>query len=395
MVNTLPISQRLKLACQLTGARWAVFITHEMDAWQLMSSYNLPKAGQSLLRRFLQGEIFLSWVGSVPLVLSRSKTMLVDKLDLLECSRLYVFPVASMKQILVGVDSLLDSHNQQIWKLAASVDELAFINRTDKEVDSLHKTVLELQLTQQELQALIKAQQEAEVGLIQTAKLAAVGEMAAGVAHELNNPLTSVVGFTELALEDLPADSSIRNDLSLVLKEARRAREVVRHLLDFSRQSETVRANTNINEIIEEVIQLLRYTIQTNGIELEVILDQNLKWACVDRNQIKQVVINLINNAINALPSGGKISVVSSDRALYGEPGLSLTIKDNGVGIPPENLNRIFEPFFTTRGDHGGTGLGLSVTFGIVSDHGGSIEVESQVFVGSTFVVWLPLENTK
>jgi two-component system NtrC family sensor kinase len=279
--------------------------------------------------------------------------------------------------------------------LASSVDEVAFVNKTDEEVDLLQKTVLELQLTQQELQALIKAQQEAELGLIQTAKLAAVGEMAAGIAHELNNPLTSVVGFTELVLEELPEDSIFRKDLHIVLQEARRARSVVRSMLDFSRQTETVRTKADLNEIIEDVLMLIRHLMEMNHILLEVHLGKNLKWALVDRNQIKQVVINLINNAINALPSGGKIIVETFERLRYGEPGLVLSVRDNGVGISEENLKRIFEPFFTTRGDRGGTGLGLSVTFGIVSDHGGSIEVESQENVGSLFEVWLPLESAR
>jgi signal transduction histidine kinase len=113
----------------------------------------------------------------------------------------------------------------------------------------------------------------------------------------------------------------------------------------------------------------------------------------VDRNQIKQVVINLVNNALYAMPDGGRIVVETQEQIRYGRNWLKLSIRDNGVGISPENLERIFEPFFTTRGDRGGTGLGLSVTYGIVTDHGGMIEVESQVKVGSTFIVWLPMEQ--
>ena len=382
------------MACQLTEACWAVFVAHEMDAWQLISTFNIPASEQIAIRRFLQCEQFLSWVGEVP-ISQRPKTLALKKIELVGSSRLYVFPVASMKLILVGMDRELNSHNHQIWKLTSSVDEAAFVNKTDEEVDLLQKTVLELQLTQQELQALIKAQQEAELGLIQTAKLAAVGEMAAGIAHELNNPLTSVIGFTELVLDELPEDSIFRKDLQMVLQEARRARSVVRSMLDFSRQTETVRTKADLNEIIEDVLMLIRHLMEMNHILLEVHLGENLKWALVDRNQIKQVVINLINNAINALPSGGKINVETFERLRYGEPGLVLSVRDNGVGISEENLKRIFEPFFTTRGDRGGTGLGLSVTFGIVSDHGGSIEVESQENVGSLFEVWLPLDSAR
>jgi signal transduction histidine kinase len=218
--------------------------------------------------------------------------------------------------------------------------------------------------------------------------------MAAGVAHELNNPLTSVVGFTELALDELPVDSSARKDLELVLQEARRARSVVRRLLDFARQTETMRVKADINEIVDDVLMLTRHLMLTSNVKLGTHLGENLKWALVDRNQIKQVVINLVNNALYAMPDGGLIVVETAEQSRYGRLWLTLSIRDSGVGIPSENLERIFEPFFTTRGDHGGTGLGLSVTYGIVTDHGGMIEVESQLLVGSTFVVWLPLDQS-
>jgi two-component system NtrC family sensor kinase len=295
--------------------------------------------------------------------------------------------------MLVGVNNVLDLQNQRIWKLAARIDEIVFPIPADEEVDLLQNTVLELQLTQQELQARINAQREAEARLIQAAKLAAVGEMAAGVAHELNNPLTSVVGFTELALDELPVTSSIRGDLELVLQEARRACSVVRKLLDFARQTETMRVKVDINEIVDDVLVLIRHLMQASRVQLDARLGKNLKWVLVDPNQIKQVVINLINNALYAMPEGGRIVVETSEQSRYSRLWLTLSVHDSGIGIPPENLERIFEPFFTTRGDHGGTGLGLSVTYGIVTDHGGMIEVESQLHVGSTFVVWLPLDQ--
>ena len=387
------LGSRLKEACLLTSACWAALVYHEMDAWKVEKVFHFPRTHMALLRRFLQGIKFTTWIGMLPLK-RRTKTLSLENRDELECKRVYAFPVASKRLILVGVENFLNTQNQRIWKLAACIDEPSFIKPVDDEVDLLQNTVLELQLTQQELQARISAQREAEARLIQAAKLAAVGEMAAGIAHEMNNPLTSVVGFTELALEELPKDSTVRDDLELVLQEARRARSVVRRLLDFARQTETMRANADINEIVDDVLMLSRHLMQSNRIELVVRLGENLRWAKVDRNQIKQVVINLINNALYATPEGGRIQVETEERQRYGKSWLTLSVRDNGIGIPPENLERIFEPFFTTRGDRGGTGLGLSVTYGIVTDHGGMIEVESQLHVGSNFVVWLPLEET-
>lgn len=257
---------------------------------------------------------------------------------------------------------------------------------------SLQDTVVALQEAQQELQARISAQKEAEARLVQAAKLAAVGEMAAGVAHELNNPLTTVVGFTELVMDEMPDDMPQKNDLDMVLREARRARTVVRRLLDFARQSETSRASADLNELVTDVVALMRHLLHTSGVELRLDLQEGLPWTVMDRNQIKQVILNLMHNALNAIPKGaGEITITTRQRTLYERPWLTLAVRDNGVGIPPEHIEHIFEPFFTTRSGSGGTGLGLSVTYGIITDHGGRIEVESQVQVGSVFTVWLPL----
>lgn len=257
---------------------------------------------------------------------------------------------------------------------------------------SLQDTVTALQETQQELQARINAQKEAEARLVQAAKLAAVGEMSAGVAHELNNPLTTVVGFTELVMDEMPDDMPQKKDLDMVLREARRARTVVRRLLDFARQSETSRASADLNELVSDVVALMRHLLHTSGVDLRLDLQDGLPWTVMDRNQIKQVILNLMHNALNATPKGeGEITIVTRQRVLYERPWLTLSVQDNGIGIPADHIEHIFEPFFTTRSGAGGTGLGLSVTYGIITDHGGRIEVESQMQVGSVFTVWLPL----
>jgi signal transduction histidine kinase len=393
MVQSYKLS-RLKDASQLTEVCWAAFAFREADEWQLGDTYRIPKAKQTVLRRFLNDSQAAVWMGGA-LSGGRPRSMLVSGKDGLDCYRVYAFPASPMHLILVGVKSSLDVTGQRIWKLAASVenDSPAVLPPATEELGLLQQTVLELQQTQQELQARINAQREAEARLIQAAKLAAVGEMAAGVAHELNNPLTTVVGFTELALEDLPIDSPVRADLDLVLKEARRARSVVRRLLDFSRQAETVRVKADLNEIVDDVLMLTKHLMHTSNVQSEIRLGESLSWVLVDRNQIKQVVINLVNNALYAMPEGGRIVVETAEQQRYSRNWITLTVRDTGVGIPPENLERIFEPFFTTRGDRGGTGLGLSVTYGIVTDHQGMIEVESKTNSGSTFIVWLPLDK--
>ena len=257
----------------------------------------------------------------------------------------------------------------------------------------LQDTIQILQTTQEELQARMEAQHAAENRLLQAAKLAAVGEMAAGIAHELNNPLTTVAGFSELVLDDLPDDAPQREDLEMVLHEARRARNVVRRLLDFARQSESVRVRAGLNEVVEDVVVLTNHLIQTSVIKFEMTLGSDLPWALMDRNQIKQVIINLLHNALHAMPKGGELSIITETRHKDNQQWLTMAVQDSGTGITPEDLNRIFEPFFTTRVDDGGTGLGLAVTYGIVTSHKGFIDVESSPGNGSCFTVWLPIEE--
>lgn len=245
----------------------------------------------------------------------------------------------------------------------------------------------------QELQERVRAQRAAESQLVRSARLAAVGEMAAGVAHELNNPLTTVSGFIELALEELPADSPQREDLQLVLREARRARGVVRRLLDFSRPGENLRVRSDVNELVGEVLTLVQHLVRTNGIEMRIQLWDDLPWINIDPNQIKQVLLNLLHNAIQAMPTGGTLTIQTAHQQRSNRDWLTIAIQDSGVGISPEALERIFEPFYTTRQVGAGTGLGLSVSYGIVNEHGGFIEVESQVNRGSTFTVWLKVDG--
>ena len=251
--------------------------------------------------------------------------------------------------------------------------------------------VTQLRSTQVELRARMEAQRSAENRLIQAAKLAAVGEMAAGIAHELNNPLTSVTGFAELALEEIPEDSEMHKDIEIVLREALRARSVVRRLLDFSRQSESMRARVSLNEIIEDVVALSKHLLHTSGVRLNLDLEVNLPWVLVDANQMKQVLLNLVHNALQAMPSGGDMKILTETVSRNNRDWVVVSVMDTGIGIPQSELARIFEPFYTTKGSQGGTGLGLSVTYGIVTDHGGQIDVESLPGRGSKFTVWLPL----
>jgi len=267
---------------------------------------------------------------------------------------------------------------------------LASVITSADQYQRLQVMISQLRSTQVELRARMEAQRSAENRLVQAAKLAAVGEMAAGIAHELNNPLTSVTGFAELALDDIPEDSETRKDLEIVMREAVRARDVVRRLLDFARQSESERARASLNEVVDDVVALSRHLIRTSGVTLKLDLEKNLPWVLVDVNQMKQVLLNLIHNALQAMPAGGEMIIVTESAYRDGRDWIIVSVCDTGVGIPKLDQARIFEPFYTTKGNQGGTGLGLSVTYGIITDHGGQIDVESQPGTGSKFTVWLP-----
>jgi len=267
---------------------------------------------------------------------------------------------------------------------------LASVITSADQYQRLQVMISQLRSTQVELRARMEAQRSAENRLVQAAKLAAVGEMAAGIAHELNNPLTSVTGFAELALDDIPEDSETRKDLEIVMREAVRARDVVRRLLDFARQSESERARASLNEVVDDVVALSRHLIRTSGVTLKLDLEKNLPWVLVDVNQMKQVLLNLIHNALQAMPAGGEMIIATESAYRDGRDWIIVSVCDTGVGIPKLDQARIFEPFYTTKGNQGGTGLGLSVTYGIITDHGGQIDVESQPGTGSKFTVWLP-----
>ncbi|HEX8939152.1 MAG TPA: ATP-binding protein [Candidatus Limnocylindrales bacterium] len=233
--------------------------------------------------------------------------------------------------------------------------------------------------------AQLEETQRVQHQLVQASKLSAVGELAAAVAHEVNNPLTGILGFVELVLEDLPSDDPHRRDLETVRDEALRARRIVRALLDFARPRPPRRMPTDVNALSRETIELLRYHVERGGVRIEERY-ADLSEVELDPDAIKQVLLNLLHNAVQAMPQGGTLTVSTA-----GGAGLvSISVADDGVGMAREIRERVFVPFFTTREVGAGAGLGLSVSLGIVESHGGSIEVQSQPGRGSVFTVHLP-----
>jgi two-component system NtrC family sensor kinase len=228
---------------------------------------------------------------------------------------------------------------------------------------------------------------EAQSQLVQSAKMAAVGQLAAGVAHELNNPLTSVLGFAELLMWQAKPGDPDWQDLNAITEEARRARNIVRNLLDFARQSESSPEPNDVNDLLTQTLALLRRQLVSEDVELVEQYASDLPPLMLSTNGIKQIFLNLVSNALQAMPQGGTLTVTTE---LLGDE-VAARIADTGTGIPDEKLPHIFEPFFTTKPVGQGTGLGLSVSLGIAQDHGGRITVQSRVGEGTVFTVWLPI----
>ena len=227
--------------------------------------------------------------------------------------------------------------------------------------------------------------------LMMANRLASIGELAAGTAHELNNPLTSVIGFSQLLMErDIPDD--VREDLQLIYNEAQRAAKVTKNLLTFARKRTPEKQLNQINNIIEDVLKLRAYGRKANGIEVKRQLDPDLPAIMVDYSQLQQVFINIIINAeyfMTEAHNKGTLTITTKKQ----NGKVRVSIADDGPGIPSEHLSRMFDPFFTTKKTGKGTGLGLSICHGIVTEHGGQIYVRSQPGKGATFFVELPINS--
>ena len=236
---------------------------------------------------------------------------------------------------------------------------------------------------------------EAEDRLLHSETQASVGRLAAGVAHEINNPLTGVLTYTQLLLRRKDLSDEVRRDLETVAQATERIRKIVRGLLDFSRQTKLNPQPTDLNGIAFLSIPLMRQQALVKGVDVKFNPAPSLPMLTLDRSQFQGVLLNILLNALDATDPGGRITVstsLSESSDHPGKKGVAIAIEDTGCGIPAEHRGKLFDPFFTTKEVGQGTGLGLSVSLGIVQRHGGAITVKSEVGKGSTFTIWLPLE---
>jgi len=244
----------------------------------------------------------------------------------------------------------------------------------------------------------VTEQKLAREQLLRSEKLAAIGQLAAGISHELNNPLTSVLGYSELILAEGHVSESARRDIEMIVGQAHRARKIIQNLLAFARSYKPQKSEVHINELIETTLALRNYHHRNNNIQVIRDLADDLPRTLADRDQLQQAILNIIINAEQAmLEAHGRGTLLVGTRLKKAKTDddprdmIEMTLTDDGGGIPAENLRRIFDPFFTTKSPGVGSGLGLSISYGIVKEHGGEIYALSEEGKGATFVIELPV----
>jgi signal transduction histidine kinase len=228
--------------------------------------------------------------------------------------------------------------------------------------------------------------------MVQQEKMVGIGQLAAGIAHELNTPLGTIIGYAQMLREDLAVQPSVNgnlNDVDEIVEQAGRCRDLVKNLLNFSRRSTTEKSQTDLNAIVRKILSLVEHDFAMKRVRIQTRLDANVPKAKVNENEIAQVILNLANNAVDSMPQGGDLEI----RTFYDEPSerVCIEVHDTGSGISESDRKRVFEPFFTTKDVGKGTGLGLSICYKIVENHMGTMEFDSVVGKGTTFRVFLPV----
>jgi signal transduction histidine kinase len=227
--------------------------------------------------------------------------------------------------------------------------------------------------------------------LAHTEKMATIGRLVSGVAHEVNNPLAAILGFTDLLLENPEIPAAAREDLQIILRETQRTKVIVQDLLSFARQRPVQREVVSVNNVLRQTIKLRSYDFASHGVEVIERFDGDIAAAMGDAQQLQQVFLNILNNAYDAVQEGGRRGRIEIATNRAGD-FIEVTISDNGTGMT--DTQRIFDPFYTTKQAGKGTGLGLSICYGIVRAHGGEIQCwNNPGSEGSTFVVRIPVAN--
>ncbi len=281
--------------------------------------------------------------------------------------------VGQLSYRIIALEQLLEVYEQTTLEQTRNLEQV---------LEELEKANKELKQTQNQL--------------VQSGKMVAIGELGAGVAHELNNPLTGILGYAQYLIEktkkaDFNTDDfkACVRQIEYIEKEAQRCKNIVQNLLKFSRKSHDRFEPLDVNGVLEDTLGLVGHQLTMNDIRLLKELEPNLKEINGNGNQLQQVFTNIILNAHQAMSNGGELRIATRNT----NKGIEMEFTDTGCGIPKKNLNKVFDPFFTTKKDWKGTGLGLSISYKIIQDHKGSIGVQSEVGKGATFIITLPVKE--
>jgi two-component system NtrC family sensor kinase len=291
------------------------------------------------------------------------------------------------RRILVPIKELASATNE-IEK--GNLDAVVEITSSD-ELGELAETFNAMATALKERDKQLKEYTQSKI--MESERLALIGQIAANVAHELNNPLQGIVTYSHLLLEKMPSENSAKESLNKIVIQANRCRDIIRGLLDFSRQRKPDKTVCNINSVIEECVSLVENQALFHNIQIEKRLSQEIPMVAVDPSQMQQVFMNMIINAAEAMDESGQLNLGTKFNP--DEDLLEIEIADTGQGIHEKHLDKLFDPFFTTKDIGHGTGLGLAISYGIIKEHKGTIAVESELGKGTTFRIRLPRDSVQ
>lgn len=286
----------------------------------------------------------------------------------------------STKTLMTGdLGHRIEGLKDEFGELGDSINEMAA---------SLQEQIRRIQLTKEEL---AKANQElktAQEQMVRSETMASIGTLSAGISHELSTPLSTILNMVQLVKQDVRQETSLAKDLAVIEYEANQAIKITRSLLGFARTPRSKADSVNVNEVVVDLIKILEFQPRAKSITMVKDLDATLAPIHAAAGQLRQVFLNVILNAVQAMPDGGELWVATRNIGDGIFEGVEVTISDTGVGIPEELRRQVFQPFFTTKEE--GTGLGLAIAYGIIQEHNGKIEVDSEVGKGTTFRIFLP-----
>ncbi|MBT8102482.1 MAG: HAMP domain-containing protein [Gammaproteobacteria bacterium] len=315
-----------------------------------------------------------------------------ELLSNLQVAALLLFAVAAIASLIFArrLSRPLERLTEAAGKVGKGEFEVSVESDSRDEIGALSRSFN--QMTDELQQREVKLA-GANAALVQSEKLAAFGQLGAGIAHEVKNPLAGILGYAQLTLRKLDDDSPFRKNLKIIENETRRCTDIISNLLKFARQENAKMQPTDINDVVEAAMQIVDHQLGVNNVSIIKEFASNLPQCEANANQLQQAIMNFAINAQQAMGSDGGKLTVRTHTGAGGE--VVVEIEDTGPGIPEEIRGNIFEPFFTTKPAGQGTGLGLSVTYGIIKDHGGDIRIEDAAGGGTRFIVSLPTKAAK